>query len=376
MPAAWRDPKRLAFLLGLGPPTLPLGAMFWVWATGLHIFWWYGPIFIYGLIPIADWLIGKDASNPPESAVAELERDDFYVWCIYLTIPLQFIGLFACGWVWAHGRLDGIDNLGLAITCGCASGIAINTAHELGHKPGRLAGWLSKLLLSPSVYGHFYTEHNRCHHAMFATPEDPASARLGEGFWAFLPRTILGSVASAWALEAKRLKGRVWTWRNEVLNAWALSAVLFAGLVLVFGARILPWLVIQAVFGLCLLEAVNYIEHYGLLRQKTADGRYERCAPRHSWNSNNLCTNMFLYHLQRHADHHAHAARKYQALRSYDDAPELPSGYSAMIMLVYVPWLWRRVMDGRVAAVYGGDVSLANIQPGLAGRYLPGLQAR
>lgn len=95
-----------------------------------------------------------------------------------------------------------------------------------------------------------------------------------------------------------------------------------------FGPGLLPYLFVQAVFGFCLLEVINCTEYYGLLRERTASGRYERCAPRHSWNSDNVATNVFLYHLQRHSDHHADPTRRYQALRHFDEAPELPTGYA------------------------------------------------
>ncbi|RKN56419.1 alkane 1-monooxygenase, partial [Streptomyces klenkii] len=190
--------------------------------------------------------------------------------------------------------------------------------------------------------------------------------RFGESFWGFLPRTVLGSLRSAWHLEKTRLnrQGRSpWTLRNDVLNAWAMSVVLFAALGLAFGPGILAYLFLQAVFGFCLLEVVNYIEHYGLLRQRTASGRYERCAPRHSWNSDNVTSNVLLYHLQRHSDHHANPTRRYQALRHFEGIPEMPTGYAGMIVLAYFPPLWRRIMDRRVLAHYGDDIALVNIHP-------------
>lgn len=161
----------------------------------------------------------------------------------------------------------------------------------------------------------------------------------------------------------QRLGKSPWTLRNDVLNAWAMSVVLFGVLVAVFGPVIVPFLILQAVYGFSLLETVNYLEHYGLLRQKTASGRYERCTPAHSWNSDHIVTNIFLYHLQRHSDHHANPTRRYQTLRSMDGAPNLPSGYASMIGLAYIPPLWRKVMDHRVVEHYDGDLTRANIQP-------------
>jgi alkane 1-monooxygenase len=258
------------------------------------------------------------------------------------------------------------DKTGLAITVGIVAGFGINTAHELGHKKDQLERWLSKIALAQSAYGHFFIEHNRGHHVRVATPEDPASSRFGETFWGFLPRSVAGSLKSGWSLEKARLvrlgKGP-WSLRNDVVNAWLMTVVLFAALAVAFGPSVLPYLLIQAVFGFSLLEAVNYLEHYGLMRQKEPKGRYERAAPRHSWNSNNVCTNVFLYHLQRHSDHHANPTRRYQALRHFEQAPQLPAGYASMIVCACFPPVWRRVMDKRVLAHYSGDVTLANINP-------------
>jgi alkane 1-monooxygenase len=366
----WRDPKRYAWLLGLLIPTLPFLAWALVHATGLGLFWFYGPILVFGIFPLLDLAVGMDARNPPDSVIKWLEQDRYYRWCTYLYLPIQYAGLiFAC-WLWSHGGLSTLDSIGLALTVSMVSGIAINTAHELGHKRASTERWLSKVALAQSGYGHFFIEHNRGHHVRVATPEDPASARLGESFYAFLPRTVLGSLRSAWELERTRLQrlgSSPWTPRNDVLNAWAMTAVLFAALVVAFGVVVLPYLLIQAVIGFSLLEVVNYLEHYGLLRQKRDDGRYERTRPEHSWNSNSVASNVLLYHLQRHSDHHANPIRRYQALRHVADAPQLPTGYAGMILTAVVPPVWRRVMDHRVLAHYQGDITRANRRQPLGG---------
>jgi alkane 1-monooxygenase len=202
-----------------------------------------------------------------------------------------------------------------------------------------------------------------------ATPEDPASSRVGESFYRFWPRTVLGSLRSAWSLEKRRIarrKQHPFRLSNDVLNAWLMSAVLWGVLIAALGVGIAPYLVIQAVVGFSLLEVVNYMEHYGMLRQKVGVGerrRYERVDPSHSWNSNNIATNVLLYHLQRHSDHHANPTRRYQALRDFEESPVLPTGYAGMIVLALLPPVWRRVMDPRVLAHFGGDISRANISP-------------
>jgi alkane 1-monooxygenase len=362
----WRDPKRYLWLLGLFVPTLPFLAWGLVELTGLGIFWFYGPFLVFAIFPLADLLVGMDAENPPDSAIKWLEQDRYYRWCTYLYIPIQYAGLVLACWLWTSGKLSTVEDIGLALTVAMVSGIAINTAHELGHKRASLERWLSKVALAQSGYGHFFIEHNRGHHVRVATPEDPASSRLGESFYAFLPRTVAGSLRSSWELERTRLARMdrsPWTPYNDILNAWAMTAVLFAALAVLFGPIVLPYLVLQAALGFSLLEVVNYLEHYGLLRQRREDGRYERTRPEHSWNSNNVASNVLLYHLQRHSDHHANPIRRYQALRHVEEAPQLPTGYAGMIVLAAFPPLWRRVMDRRLLVHYGGDVTRANIVP-------------
>ncbi|WP_239003460.1 alkane 1-monooxygenase [Nocardia panacis] len=382
-PPAWRDRKRYLWLWGLFAPTglftigLPL-----IWALnelGWHrlaqVPFWLGPILIYIVIPLADIFFGPDGANPPDEVMQYLENDKYYRYLTYLYLPFQYATLImTCylisahnlNWLGTDGGLHLVDKIGLAITAGMVGGIGINTAHELGHKKVDLERWLSRIALAQSFYGHFYIEHNRGHHVRVATAEDPASSRVGETFWGFWPRTVLGSLRSAWRLETTRLKRlgkKPFSMKNEVLSAWLMSVVLWAALVAIFGIGVLPYLVLQAVVGFSLLESVNYLEHYGLSRQRTASGRYERPAPAHSWNSDHIVTNIFLYHLQRHSDHHAYPTRRYQTLRSWDGAPNLPAGYASMILLAYFPPLWRRVMDKRVLAHYEGDITRANIAP-------------
>jgi alkane 1-monooxygenase len=256
--------------------------------------------------------------------------------------------------------------VGLALTVGLVGGVGINTAHELGHKRDDTERWLSRVALAQTWYGHLFIEHNRGHHSRVATPEDPASSRFGESFWAFLPRTVVGSVRSAWALERDRLRRNGLPAvhpRNKILQAWAMAVVLYGVLIGVLGTRVIPFVLIEVVFGFSLLEVVNYLEHYGLARQRVANGRYERTMPWHRWNSNHVASNLALFNLERHSDHHANPTRRYQTLRHFDEAPQLPSGYGLMLGLAYVPPVWRMVMDKRVLALYDGDITRANIQP-------------
>jgi alkane 1-monooxygenase len=379
----WRDSKKPLWLIGLVPPAFPLLAAALVELTGSRVFWWFGPMFVLLLVPILEALIGEDSSNPPVSAVSGLEASAYYRWCVRLFLPMQYVSVVWTVWRVSAGGLAWVDVLGLAFTLGAVGGVAINAAHELGHKREDSERWLARIALAQSCYGHFYVEHNRGHHVRVATPEDPASSRFGETFWRFLPRTVIGSVRSAWGLERRRLtKARrpVFGLGNQVLTAWAMSVVLMAALFVFAAARdpasvpqVAVLLAVQAAYGASLLEVVNYMEHYGLRRRQVAAGRYERCDDTHSWNSNSLASNVLLYQLQRHSDHHANPARRFQALRHFDSSPQLPTGYASMIVLAYVPPLWRRVMDPKVTAHYGGDLSRANHGPKPTTDVLPSL---
>lgn len=374
----WRDTKRPLWPLALVVPVLPFASALLAALSASPWSWWLTPLVIFGVIPLIDVLIGDDHANPPEEAVPALQASPYYRWITYLFLPAQFAALVLACLAWSRGP-GIVGGIGLALTAGLVNGVAINTAHELGHKREAAERWLSKIALAPTGYGHFFVEHNRGHHVRVATPEDPASSRLGETYWRFWPRTVAGSLRSAWRLETSRhrLRGRSpWSWRNDILNAWAMTLVLYAVLVAVLGPVTLPFLAIQAVIGFSVLEAVNYLEHYGLRRQRVAGGRYEKVDPRHSWNSDRLTTNVFLFQLQRHSDHHANPLRRYQALRSFDVSPQLPAGYASMLLLALIPPLWRRVMDPRVIAHYGGDPALANAAPGYRPRTAAPARAR
>lgn len=353
-------------MLGLIAPGCALLPSQLVARTGIEAFWWIGPVIVLIVIPVLDWTVGKDGTNPREEDYQRLSRDRYYRWCTYLFLPIQFAGLVIAAAMWSGDELAVVDKLGLAATVGFVSGIGINAAHELGHRVEHLERWLAKIALAQSAYGHFYVEHNKGHHARVATPQDPASARLGESLWMFLPRSVVGGLRSAIRLETDRLRRQRlgwWSVRNNILQAWSMTAVLYGALLLIFGVGMLPYLLLQAVLGFGLLETVNYVEHYGLLRARLPSGRWARCSAADSWNSDRLVTNIFLFHLQRHSDHHANPGRRYQTLRSAPQAPQLPAGYATMILLAAVPPLWRRVMDPKVLARYGGDMTRANISP-------------
>jgi alkane 1-monooxygenase len=238
-------------------------------------------------------------------------------------------------------------------------------SHELGHrinKKGQV--WAAKFVIACSGYGHFNIEHNKGHHKHVATPEDPASARMGESLYKFARRELPGAFFRAWQLESTRLarlEKSAWSLQNEIIHSWLITLVGFSAMVFAFGIQVLPFLIITSFYGWFQLTMANYIEHYGLLRQKLANGRYQRCEPKHSWNSNFRVSNLISLHLQRHSDHHANPTRPYQLLRDYPEAPAMPTGYPSMMMLSAFPPLWYWVMDRKVVAWANGNMNLVNM---------------
>ena len=230
----------------------------------------------------------------------------------------------------------------------------INVAHELGHKNSLLAKTSAILLLTPSLYTHFYVEHNRGHHKNVATPEDPATAFKGMSLYRFWIRSTIGSYMHAWVLENQRLKAESFfakIYKNQMV--W--FSLIIVGYVTVvmtlFASNAVLYVLLAGIISFLFLETINYVEHYGLMRKQTSSGRYERVQPWHSWNSNHYLGRIILYELTRHSDHHFLANKKYQILDHHDTSPQLPYGYPSSMLISMVPPLWFSIMNKRVDAI-------------------------
>jgi alkane 1-monooxygenase len=302
--------------------------------------YWHAFFAFWVVVPALDLLVGRSSEPSESQEIERLEANPFFRFVLHAWVPLQLALIGWGAWLVGSGGVAGLDAVLFTLSVGLATGGAgITIAHELGHKRPKLDRLLSRVLLVTVSYGHFTVEHNRGHHVRVATPEDPASARYGEAFWVFLPRTLIGSLAHAWTLD-----------RREVLWSWLATLVVAAAIGSVFGPLAVAFFFGQSAMAVTLLEAVNYVEHYGLARRRLADGRYERPAPRHSWDSYHWLSNAFLVHLQRHADHHVNPTRPYAALQPQAESPKLPMGYPGMVPLAFVPPLWFAVMNPRVPA--------------------------
>ena len=360
----YRDSKRHLWWLSYSVPLMPVLSV-WLYfvfdqtplTTLLPL------VYFFICIPLLDFVIGEDVSNPPPEIIELMEADRYYSRLLYMSVPLFWLGLLVPAWLVGTQDLPWWAMLAMAMGAGYSSGTAITVGHELGHKLNRSDRVMAILANAVSGYGHFCIEHNRGHHTLVATPEDFSSARFNENIYAFALRDSSGALMSGWRRELDRLRRKglpALHWSNEILQGYMITLFVALALVTLFGSVMIPFLLIHHAIGWYALSQANYVEHYGLKRQKLANGRYESVQPHHSWNTNHLISNLMLFHLQRHSDHHANPLKPYQGLRNFDDLPRLPSGYPGCFLLMALPPLWRRVMNPKVLQCVDGDISKVN----------------
>jgi alkane 1-monooxygenase len=316
--------------------------------TRTGVFPWLPLLYAFGLIPLVELLLKPDPANL-EGAEEELARNDsFYDILLYSVVPLQYLSLILFLTSIDDAGLSPWDLAGRVVSMGLLCGVfGINVAHELGHRVNPVERFLAKCLLLTSLYMHFYIEHNKGHHKHVATPNDPSTARLRQSLYAFWMQTLPGTFLSAWRIaagEAAKKGRRLPVLFNEMAFFQWLQVAAVATVYLVFGFKTMLCFVAAALMGGLLLESVNYIEHYGLSRKPTGEKGFERVKPEHSWNSDHVLGRLLLFELSRHSDHHYMASRKYQVLRHFDEAPQMPTGYPGMILLALIPPAWFRVM--------------------------------
>jgi alkane 1-monooxygenase len=260
-------------------------------------------------------------------------------------IPRIYVVLQLAATAWAAVRVVSpstsvVEALGLTASAGVTTGVfGFVAAHELIHSRYPRDRALGLTFLASVFYMHFRIAHLHGHHRRAATVDDPASARLGEGLYAFLIRSITGQFREAWEFEIRRSRG------NRMIAYLAIEAALLAMLAMASWRASLFMLAVAAI-AVILLESFNYVAHYGLSRETG-----EALGPQHSWNSERRMNNAALLNMGRHSDHHRGGGRSFEELERVARSAELPSGYAAALLTALVPPLWRRIMDPRARAV-------------------------
>lgn len=329
-------------------------------------------LYIFVLLPLFELFTRPDQSNHAPEQEEQLLSRRVFDFILYAAVPVQYGVLLLFFFSIQETGLDSFTLAGRVSAMGLMCGVfGINVAHELGHRSTGHEQLMAQVLLLSSLYMHFFIEHNRGHHKNASTPEDPSTARKNESVYRFWFRSGIHSYLSAWRLEKERLrkKGKpALHLHNQMLRFQLCQAALLLTVGLIFGPLVLVSFTFAAIMGMLLLETVNYIEHYGLLRRSLDNGRYERVMPQHSWNSSHPIGRLMLFELSRHSDHHYKASRKYQILRHHEQSPQMPTGYPGMMVLSLLPPLWFGLMNPRLNDSFSPSVlNQAATKPGVAG---------
>lgn len=308
-------------------------------------------IYAFGIIPLIELLSKPDASKIQDGE--NIASDRIYDMMLLLGLPVQLFTLGFFLYQISSFEFSTLQLIGMTSAAGIVCGvIGINIAHELGHRSGKFEQFVAQCLLLSTQYAHFFVEHNHGHHRYVATPLDPATARKGQSLYAFWFQSLFGSYRSAWRIQLNTLKKKGHSFlslHNNMLVYLFIQLSSIAGIGFFLGWFSAALYLSASFIGIILLETINYIEHYGLLRKQTITGNFERVVHGHSWNADYPLGRMMLFELTRHSDHHYKASKKYQVLESYTDAPQLPAGYPAMMLLSLIPPLWFAVMDARIS---------------------------
>jgi alkane 1-monooxygenase len=305
-------------------------------------------VIIYALIPLIDLILPDDNLNPTPEEEKLLSSQLKWKIPIYLFVVVEWVCLF-----WSFNYITRTDPsfiqfFVLILAVGHVSAIGFLFSHELFHKRDLLGQVVGTLDMLKSLYMHFYSEHLLGHHKYVSTPQDPATARYNQSLYGFIMQTVTGSFVNTWNREKKQAAKRKqspYGFGNRMVQWLTLETGFTVAIGVFFGTRVLGFFIGQAICSVSILETINYIRHYGLLRKKLPNGEYEPVTTKHSWNAPQTLQNMILLKLQRHSDHHANAYKPYQILKSCLDSPNLPCGYAVCLLASFVPPFWFSIVN-------------------------------
>lgn len=305
-------------------------------------------IYTFIFIPLLEIIVKRSNEKYTENEISNRLLDPFFDILLYLNIPLVFsIFFFSLNKLTLASSISDLIGIILSTSIVMATN-GINVGHELGHRKSIFSRTCSKLLYLPCQYMHFYIEHNYGHHINVATPEDPATAKYKQNIYSFWVTSVFRTYLSAWKIQFKLLKiskRGFLSIKNDMIFYTLFQFIFLFIIYSYFGLYITLLSIIMSIISFLFLETINYVEHYGLLRKKDSNGRYERVKPHHSWNSNHTIGRIVLYELTRHSDHHFKSSKKYQVLESLEDCPHLPYGYPTSILLSLIPPIWFKIMN-------------------------------
>ena len=322
---------------------------------GIHyqgVWCWSALVYAFVMIPVAELIMPIDATNYSETEIKNRLENKIFDVLLYLNVPIVYASLLYSLYIVVSFNLTYTEIAGIIFSLGVILGAnGINVGHELGHRKTFSEKMMGKVLLLPSHYTHFFIEHNHGHHLHVSTPNDPSTAKYNQSLYAFWYQTVTGTYREAWKIQQRLNKSenrKIYDLKSDMF--WfTIIQISYLLLVYIAFSKIAFFVALFAgIVGFLLLETINYIEHYGLKRNKLESGRFERVSEKHSWNSNHVLGRIVLYELTRHSDHHYKSQKEYQILEYHDVSPQMPYGYPTSMVLSFFPPLWFAVMNKRV----------------------------
>ncbi len=366
-PAVFIDRRKTLWLFALGWLSLPALGSFVAVTSGSEFYYWLVPLVWFGLIPLVDLMSPLGHGGTSEAQAEHLDSQAYYSFLIDLAVPATYATLIYSAWAVSRSEASAVGIIGIGLSLGIIIGTLITISRAYARGETRTEKVLAFLATAIVGFGHFRLAHTVAHQRACATPGDPASSRMGESVYKFFMRSLPASIEQAWVIsqrrhaQSSRIKAIV---SSEIVQSLAFAVVLHGALIVTLGPRVLPMLLIAAVFAWFFQTTIGYVQHYGLLREKRADGAYVRCSSRHAWNSAHAGSSLLMFNGTCHAAAHAHPGRRYQSLAVEDGAAELPVGFATAMIIAAIPRLWCRLMDPAVAKWANGDLLRVNIDGG------------
>ena len=313
--------------------------------------WWLllPVVFLQGILPMLDWLTGWEDRT-------QFERKDFSPFQIFLlhwNTRLYAIFYLATVVLLAVNirHFSGLEIGLLVACCSLIGGICFASAHELLHTQARIDQILQQITTVFLFYPHYKLIHIRSHHLSVGTEEDENTAWFNESIYAYFYRTIPGSAARSWHLEARRnaapgQSAFAGIFRNKMFKYVFSQLALLSLFFIISGPAGLLFYLAQIFGAHIVLESVNYIQHYGLMREQQ-EGKYEKTAAEHSWDSYHFFSSYVTFRVGHHSYHHL-MVQPYYLLGVEPEAPKLPAGYFWSIPIVLLPPWWRHVINPKL----------------------------
>lgn len=329
-----------------------------VFVTGFAGGWWVfaTPVICFIIHPLLNIAVKRKTENHDDHSLIT-QTNIYFKWVALLYVPV-LISLTSWSVYFVAYTDDLVFYTGLALSVGIINGaLGFTLAHEFIHANSKLEKTSGYLLLLQNFYMHYGIEHIGGHHIYACTDKDPHTARVGESFYRFLPRTIAKTFINAIAIEKRyQLKNKNSFTVNRILLFLLLQVMVLALILFIAGLAAMSFYLLQSFIAITMLHNINYLQHYGLSRKQTTPGKLERIAAHHSWNTSNKISTFCLFQLENHADHHLHPSHCYEELKSLDESPQYPTGYSGMMMLTLIPSLWFKITNKKNLSTLKNDL--------------------